>query len=240
MASGATAKYGIPVPISTDPNNIPGDVLALANAFEALIAVAIQGVLANRPAPGKFGRIYAATDIGTLFFDTGSAWASLGSINLLSANITVSLPGDAVAAGGTGTAADAAHRHGRETSVLDGSGNLSPLRTYAETLLTIGASGANASLDLSAAREFAITLTASPVTIAFANAPSTPNVRLAFAVAVSQDGAGARTVNWPASVSWGAAGAPTLSTVGGRTDIVGFLSDNGGATWRGLLGGIGF
>lgn len=33
-----------------------------------------QNTLANRPAPGRAGRLYLATDEGRLYYDDGAAW----------------------------------------------------------------------------------------------------------------------------------------------------------------------
>lgn len=43
---------------------------------------------------------------------------------------------------------------------------------------------------------------------------------LTYVLAVIQDATGTRSVTWPASFNWGAAGTPTLSTGAGKVDIV--------------------
>jgi hypothetical protein len=55
-----------------------------------------------------------------------------------------------------------------------------------------------------------------------------------------QDATGSRTVTWPGNIQWGLNGAPTLSTVTGKTDIVYLTTDDGGSTWQGALVGNGF
>jgi hypothetical protein len=59
-------------------------------------------------------------------------------------------------------------------------------------------------------------------TIAGNRTLSVSNYRKGFTyvLAITQDATGSRTVTWPASFNWGAAGAPTLSTGAGKTDIV--------------------
>lgn len=44
-----------------------------------LVRIMLAGTFANRPAFGTVGRIYVATDTGAFYYDTGSAWVSLGS-----------------------------------------------------------------------------------------------------------------------------------------------------------------
>lgn len=59
-------------------------------------------------------------------------------------------------------------------------------------------------------------------------------------IRLKQGGAGSYTVTWPGSVSWGDAGAPTLSTAVGKVDVVAFNTTDGGVTWQGFVGGTGF
>lgn len=68
MASGTSAKYSLPYPVPTDPNNVPSDVQALVTALEALIATYTTGT----PAAGKAGRI--KWDGTYLYFDDGTAF----------------------------------------------------------------------------------------------------------------------------------------------------------------------
>lgn len=51
-------------------------------------------------------------------------------------------------------------------------------------------------------------------------AVSNPKVGLTYVLEVIQDATGSRTVTWPASFNWGAAGAPTLSTGANKVDLV--------------------
>ena len=46
------------------------------------------------------------------------------------------------------------------------------------------------------------------------------------------------SVAWHSSVQWTGGSAPTLSTSG--TDILSFTTLDGGTTWYGFVGGIGF
>lgn len=95
MASGATSKYALPYPQPSDTPNIPADVQALAQLLDALIATAAADTAANRPAAGKFGRVFRAADTGALSFDTGSTWLALGMLGGSAATLKSVVPGSA-------------------------------------------------------------------------------------------------------------------------------------------------
>ena len=84
MGSGATAKYALPYPVPTDNPDIEGDMEALANAIDAILAPYSQDLIANRPAAGKAGRTFTETAAstglpGTTWRDDGAAWRAVGS-----------------------------------------------------------------------------------------------------------------------------------------------------------------
>lgn len=64
-------------------------------------------------------------------------------------------------------------------------------------------------------------------TFTFDNVPSTRD----YAFVLQLTNGGSATVNWPASVVWPAATAPTLTAAG--VDLLIFSTSNGGTTWRG-------
>lgn len=67
------------------------------------------------------------------------------------------------------------------------------------------------------------------LTWTFSNAPSTRSY--SFLLELTNGGTGAQT--WPASVDWPGGVAPTLTTSG--VDMLGFITDDGGTIWRGVL-----
>lgn len=91
-------------------------------------------------------------------------------------------------------------------------------------------SASPATLDLSAALSFDITVTGA-TTFAFSNVPAVAGSLLGVILRVVNGGSAALT--WPGSVKWPAGAAPALTAAG--TDILVFLSDDGGTTWRGVL-----
>jgi hypothetical protein len=114
MASGATSKYGLPFPFGSDPNNPPDDIEALAAALDGLMATAVP--LATLPTPGKFGKIVRRIGDGTYWIDNGSGFDLLPLLDTHSTDISASAPGDTASAGAKGFAADAGHRHARESA----------------------------------------------------------------------------------------------------------------------------
>lgn len=71
-----TSRLALPYPVSTDPADVPADLLALANKLDPLAAVFAQGTLAARPAAAVPGRLYYDTTTPALWYDTGTAWAA--------------------------------------------------------------------------------------------------------------------------------------------------------------------
>lgn len=67
------------------------------------------------------------------------------------------------------------------------------------------------------------------LTWTFSNAPATRSY--SFLLELTNGGTGAQT--WPASVDWPNGIAPTLTASG--VDVLGFITDDGGTTWRGVL-----
>jgi hypothetical protein len=105
-----------------------------------------------------------------------------------------------------------------------------------ETLQALGNTGASKTISTSGSYVTG-TLTAN-CTFTF---PSPTNgTPYNFALELTQDGTGGRTVTWPASVKWPSASVPSLSTAAGAVDLLAFTSHDGGTTWYGVLIGTGF
>lgn len=110
------------------------------------------------------------------------------------------------------------------------------LQDISETVVTAN-SGAAYTCDQTAANVFDITLTAN-CTYTFSNPPATGSCGT-FMLIQTQDST-PRTVTWPASVTWAAGTAPTLSSGSGDVDIFIFTTIDGGTTWRGVVSGQDF
>lgn len=106
-----------------------------------------------------------------------------------------------------------------------------------ETYFDAGNSGAAKTLNLANGNVQKLTLTAN-CTITLTS-PATGAMR-SLTLLAFQDGTGSWTVTWPGSVSWGAAGAPVLTTTPSKMDIISLFTVDGGTTWYGALGAKGF
>lgn len=85
-------------------------------------------------------------------------------------------------------------------------------------------------LDLAEFKIFAHTLDGN-VTYTFDN-PASPGD--SFTIFVIQDGTGGRSVTWPSSVEWDSGSEPSQTTSANAVDWYGFVTPDGGDTWRGV------
>lgn len=92
--------------------------------------------------------------------------------------------------------------------------------------------GGTTTLDCSLGSNFYVTMGTGSTTIAFSNVP-TDIQGFKVTVYIVQDSVGSRTVTWPASISWPAGTAPTLTTTGSRVDIFEFRTLNNGTRFFG-------
>ncbi|HET6747430.1 MAG TPA: hypothetical protein VFH06_04975 [Candidatus Saccharimonadales bacterium] len=140
---------------------------------------------------------------------------------------------------GSGTADSTTFLRGDSTwvTVSGGGPAVTPTNGGGETYYDIGNSGTAATADLTNGNVQKLTLTGN-CTLTLAN-PAAGAMR-AMTLLVFQDGTGSRTITWPASVKWGIAGAPVLSTAATKMDIVSLFTVDGGTTWYGALGAKGY
>jgi hypothetical protein len=89
-------------------------------------------------------------------------------------------------------------------------------------------SGAQA-FDIAVAQYFTLTV-GGALTPSFTNVPAGS---LAQGVIFRITNGGAFAITWPGSVKWVSGVAPTLTAAG--VDLLGFITDDNGATWRGLV-----
>ncbi len=107
------------------------------------------------------------------------------------------------------------------------------LKDYAEKSSINASSGSAATLDISTANVFKITLTANCI-LTITN-PSFGSTFSTITVLLKQDSTGSRTVTWPSSVTWAGGSAPHLSTNPNFTDVFYLFTINNGALWFGEL-----
>ena len=95
--------------------------------------------------------------------------------------------------------------------------------------------GATPSISLCSGGAFSLTLSGS-TTISFADAPATGSA--GFSLKVTQDAGGSGfAVTWPASVKWPTGTAPVLTATADKSDVFVFTTDDGGASFVGLVAG---
>ena len=116
------------------------------------------------------------------------------------------------------------------------SGNVGILTTSAKSGLDINGSycvkataAGSGTLDCRTGNYFTRTITGNE-TITFTNPPSTGS---AFGLVLVLTNGGSATVTWGSSPKWPSGTAPTLTASG--TDILVFVTNDGGTTWRGNL-----
>ncbi len=102
--------------------------------------------------------------------------------------------------------------------------------SYNETYVAL--SGTTPAVDCEAGNFFSLT-TSGNATFTFTNPPASGT---AFGFTVQLTAGGTHTITWPASVDWAGATAPD-APASGETDILVFLTRDGGTTWYGFLGG---
>ena len=107
------------------------------------------------------------------------------------------------------------------------------LKDYGEVTNAIGATGGGTQdIDLNAGNSVSATVDTSANTFTFSN-PTASDELCGFTLTLTNGGS--QTVNWPASVDWAAATAPTLTAAG--VDVLVFYTIDGGTIWYGFLSG---
>jgi hypothetical protein len=92
-------------------------------------------------------------------------------------------------------------------------------------------------VDLSTATVFNVSLNSAITTLSITN--YSVSRAQAFTIFFTADGT-QRSITWPASMKWAGNTAPTMTATSGKVDIVTFVTNNGGTTWYGFVGGQNF
>ncbi len=109
------------------------------------------------------------------------------------------------------------------------------LKDYGETTQALGSAGGTRAVNLNNGNSVTATVSSSANTFTFSN-PTASDELCGFTLELTNGGS--QTVNWPASVDWAGASAPTLTTSG--VDYLVFWTVNGGTRWYGGLVGAAF
>lgn len=105
------------------------------------------------------------------------------------------------------------------------------IKSYSDTAVVVGNTGASPNLNLSLGNSFTATLNQN-ATFTFSNVPTGV---CSFTLILSNDATSSRTITWPASVKWPNGSVPVRTTTGSRTDIYTFITVDGGTNWYGQL-----
>ena len=106
------------------------------------------------------------------------------------------------------------------------------LKDYGEVTNAIGNATGNKTIDLTAGNSVTATTTGA-TTWTFSN-PTASDELCGFVLKLVNGGSATQT--WPNSVDWPSATAPTLTTSG--TDVLVFITCDGGTTWYGFTAGL--
>jgi hypothetical protein len=109
---------------------------------------------------------------------------------------------------------------------------------YTETNTAV-TSAASTTIDCATSNNFAVDLSTSITTLSFSNVPASGR-QYSATLFLTQGGGGSKTINWPGSVKWPSATAPTLTTTNGKADIIVLTTYDGGTSWFGMVAGQNF
>lgn len=113
------------------------------------------------------------------------------------------------------------------------------LRDYSETSPVSAVTSGTVILNLEEGNVFEVTLTDNIDTLILANPPAAERAG-SCSLILKQDGAGGRTVVWPASVKWPGGAPPTITSAADAIDVYALITRDGGVTWYGFPGGQDF
>ena len=116
-------------------------------------------------------------------------------------------------------------------NLADGTLSRPKIIDYALTHNAYGNAEGTANINIESGNYVSVTATG-PVTWVFSNPPASPN---AGGLIIELTNGGNFTQTWPNSVAWPSGTAPTLTSNG--VDVLTFITDNGGTTWRGSAAG---
>jgi hypothetical protein len=202
---------------------------------------------ANKGAANGYAGLNASTVVPTAQLGTGAAtnatflrgdnvWAAAPVTSVASKTGAVTLTQSDVGLANVNNTSDANKPVSTaQQTALDGKVNV--INGGGETFFDAGNSGTAITLNLANGNVQKLTLTGN-CTITLTS-PASGAFR-SLLLYVFQDATGSRTITWPASVKWGTAGAPTLSTTASKMDKILLDTVDGGTNWYGSAGPGGY
>jgi len=201
----------------------------------------------NKGAANGYAGLNASTVVPTAQLGTGAAtnatflrgdnvWAAAPVTSVASKTGAVTLTQSDVGLANVNNTSDANKPVSTaQQTALDGKVNVT--NGGGETFFDAGNSGTAITLNLANGNVQKLTLTGN-CTITLTS-PASGAFR-SLLLYVFQDATGSRTITWPASVKWGTAGAPTLSTTASKMDKILLDTVDGGTNWYGSAGPGGY
>lgn len=118
--------------------------------------------------------------------------------------------------------------------------NREKLAVYSEPTNASILSAGTITIDCNEGQVHKVTLNQNVSSVVFSNVNPDPSQTTTVILKVSQDITGGRTVTFPATIRWAGGTVPTITTNPNRHDRLVFISDDGGATWDGMVSGQDF
>jgi hypothetical protein len=233
---------------------ITGFANASVSVNSALLTVGTS-FIANTTGAYHTGLVNAASyNVGTSFIANGTGIYHTGLANAASFNVGSSFIANSTAVVtqntftvGTGSYFVSNGNFGISTSTpgykldVNGAANISGAirlgQAIVETYATASISAGTLTVDLSTATVFNVTNNANTTTFTISNATSSK--AQAFTLFITGNGT-SYTQTWGSSVKWAGGTAPTLTTTNLKTDVLTFVTNDGGTTWFGFVGGQNF
>ena len=233
--------------------NIADKKLFVGNASGDPVELTNQGVLSINGATGAITNV-AFTNVDNNF-SVGQTFASDIAVNggdLTSNQTTFNLLNSTVTTLNVGGAASSTINIGATdgTSTIDLNSNLLKeveFRNYFETKSTASTTAVGMATylvcDLSSSNVFTYTFAGNISGISVTNIPSKSNTSVGFTIVITNNNAIA-TFNYDVfasgSVKWAGGTPPTSTSTVGNTDIISYVTYDGGTTWYGFVGGLNF
>jgi hypothetical protein len=143
-------------------------------------------------------------------------------------------------AGGTGTDDNVNFidlNNGNQLKLIS---NREKLAVYSEPTNASILSAGTITIDCNEGQVHKVTLNQNVSSVVFSNVNPDTSQTSTVILKVSQDITGGRTVTFPATIRWAGGTVPTITTNPNRHDRLVFISDDGGATWDGMVSGQDF
>lgn len=185
---------------------------------------------------------------GNILTSNGTVWVSSApSVSILNTAVTPGTSGNVLTSNGTSwisstPAVSLPSQTGNIGKYLKTDGTTASwtdtltavkLSAYQETVVSVTASTATTTLDMSLGSVFVVTISANTA-FAFSNFPANTNLS-SFTIITVNDATAGRAVTWPAAVTWAGGLLPARTTTANKSDAWAFFTINAGTKIVGSL-----